>query len=320
MFKNLATVILCGLLVSAAALAQQSRFATIGTGHITGASYPTGGAIIRVSSRQARSRGLRLSVEATSGGGYNLQTLLNKELDFAITNEYLTGKAWTGTGPFASAGPQRNLRFVMRLHDQLLFVVAHPDAGIATFDDLKGKKVALGGEGSDAAAIVDAIFAAKGWSQEAISEQPISIGDAVWNLCDRKIDAYIVMDGLINAGVKDAQNACNAVFVPVTGAAIDTMLGVEPGLRAASIPKGVYGGMSGDVQTIGTSALLLSSTSVDSGTVYDVTQLVLSNVNRFTILHPSLQGLTAARMSSAMPEGIVVHDGAERSFREEGLQ
>ncbi|WOE75192.1 TAXI family TRAP transporter solute-binding subunit [Alterisphingorhabdus coralli] len=320
MFKRLAMLVACGLLIGASALAQDLRFATIGTGHVTGVSYPAGGAIARVAARQARALGLRVSVEATAGGGYNLQTLLDGEMDFAITNEYLVGKAWSGTGPFASAGPANNLRFVMRLHEQVMFVVAHPNAGIATFDDLKGKKVALGGEGSDAAAITDAIFAAKGWTQTSISEQPGRIGNAVMDLCDRNIDAYIVVDGVINSGITEAATACDAVLVPVTGAAIDTMLAAEPGLRAASIPNGAYRGMSGDVQTIGTSALLVSSTNVDSRTVYDVTRLTLSDVNRFTILHPSLKPLTAERMSSGMPEGLFLHAGAESYFREAGLQ
>ncbi|HEY0441864.1 MAG TPA: TAXI family TRAP transporter solute-binding subunit, partial [Xanthobacteraceae bacterium] len=49
------------------ALAQQQRFATIGTGGVTGVYYAVGGAICRLMNKDRQKTGIRCSVESTGG-------------------------------------------------------------------------------------------------------------------------------------------------------------------------------------------------------------------------------------------------------------
>ena len=131
---------------------QEQRFITIGTGGITGVYYPTGGAICRMVSKDRGRHGIRCSVESTGGSVYNIDTMRAGELDMAIVQSDLQYKAFNGAGAeFQDDGPFDGLRAVFSLHAEPFTVVARSEAGIASFDDLKGKRVNVGNPGSASA-------------------------------------------------------------------------------------------------------------------------------------------------------------------------
>ena len=132
-------------LMAPAAFAQD--FITIGTGGVTGVYYPTGGAICRLVNKDRREHGIRCSVESTGGSIYNINTIRAGELEFGVAQSDWQYHAYNGSSRFEEQGPFEDLRAVFSVHPEPFTVVARADAGIETFEDLKGKRVNIGNPG-----------------------------------------------------------------------------------------------------------------------------------------------------------------------------
>ena len=84
---------------------------------------------------------------------------------------------------------------------------------------------------------------------------------------------------------------CRARLVRVAGPPIDRLLATHSYYIASVIPGGMYAGNPGDVPTIGTRAVLVSSTNQPDELTYAVVKAVFENFAVFRRLHPALSTL-----------------------------
>jgi TRAP transporter TAXI family solute receptor len=106
--------------------------------------------------------------------------------------------------------------------------------------------------------------------------------------------------------------------VRVAGQPIDRLLATHPYYIASIIPGGMYAGNSGDVPTIGTRAVLVSSSNQPDELVHAMVKAVFNNFAVFRQLHPALSTLEILEL---VPSGLVmpIHPGALNYYREVGL-
>jgi len=107
-------------------------------------------------------------------------------------------------------------------------------------------------------------------------------------------------------------------LVRVAGQPIDRLLATHPYYIAYVIPGGMYAGNPSDVPTIGTRAVLVSSSAQPDELVYAIVKAVSENFVLFRQLHPALSNLEMREMvpgTSALP----IHPGALNYYREKGL-
>jgi uncharacterized protein len=316
-------VVFCSILVSGASVEAQAseKFITIGTGGVTGVYYPTGGAICRLVNRGRKDHGVRCSVESTGGSVYNIDTLRQGGLDFAVAQSDWQYHAYRGTDiqPFIDQGAFTDLRSVFSLHTEAFTVIVRSDSGIKKFEDLVGKRVNIGNPGSGNRATMEVVMKAKGWTRDSFkttselkgSEQPQA-------LCDNKIDAMIYNAGHPNGAVQEVATSCDVKIISVDGPEIDKLLVSKPYYAYTVIPKGMYAGNPTDVKTFGVKATFVSAAKVSDDIVYQVVKSVFDNLDNFKTLHPVFSNLDAKKM---VTEGNTapLHKGAERYFREKGL-
>ena len=310
-----------GAMVSAVpAPAQEQRFVTIGTGAVTGLYYPSGGAICRLVNRSRAQHNIRCAVEATDGSVFNLTALRGGEMEMAIVQSDWQYHAYKGTARFRDDGPFKDLRSVFGLHGEPFTIVARAEAGIVNFQDLKGKRVNIGPEGSGGRAMLDSVLKAQGWTVRdfaVASELPApEQADA---LCDNRVDAIILAGGHPSGAVQEAASACSITLANVSGRAIRRLIDDSPWLASTVIPGGLYPGVLKDTETFGVKATLVSSTDVDADTVDEAIRTVFESLDDFKALHPALQGL---EKESMVKEGLPapLHEGAKRYFKEAGLR
>lgn len=302
------------------AVAQEPSFVTIGTGVITGLYYPAGGAICRLVNKGRVQHDIRCAVEATDGSLFNLAALRRGEMDMAIVQSDWQFHAYKGTARFRDEGPFKNLRSVFGLHGEPFTVVARADAHIGTFQDLKGKRVNIGPEGSGGRTLLDTVLKAFSWTvRDFALATELPATEQAGALCDNRVDAILLAGGHPSAVVQEAASSCAVVLVPVSGRSIRRLIDDSPWLASTVIPGGLYPGVPGDTETFGVKATLVSSSGVDADTVYEVTRTVFDNLDEFTALHPALRGLEAATMAK---DGLAapLHEGAKRYFKEAGLR
>ena len=318
-FRFAGAAALLAMAAADTAAAQDQTFIAIGTGGVTGVYYPTGGAICRLVNRGRREHGIRCGVESTGGSVFNINAIRGGELEFGVAQSDWQYHAYNGTSRFEEQGAFEGLRAIFSVHPEPFTVVARADAGIETFDDLKGKRVNVGNPGSGQRGTMEVLMEAKGWTMDDFAlASELQAAEQSQALCDNNIDAMVYTVGHPSGSIQEATTACDAVLVDVTGPAVDQLVENNSFYRVATIPGGMYRGADEDTTTFGVGATFVSSTDVPEDVVYEVVSAVFENIDQFRSLHPAFANLDPEQMAN---DGLSapLHAGAERYFREAGL-
>jgi TRAP transporter TAXI family solute receptor len=308
------------LCVAGVASAQDSQFITIGTGGVTGVYYPAGGAICRLVNADRKEHGIRCSVESTGGSVYNVNTMRQGELDFGVVQSDVQYNALNGIGDeFKDQGPYEDLRAVFALHPEPFTVLARADSGIATFDDLKGKRVNVSNPGAGSRATFEVLMAAKGWTMADFAlASELKSAEQSQALADNNVDAIAFVVGHPNGSIQEATTTTDANLIPVAGPEVDALLEENPYFSKAVISGGMYPGNPDDTATFGVRATLVTTADVSDEAVYQVVKAVFENFEEFKKLHPAFAELEKAEMVTAALSAPL-HPGAERYYKEAGL-
>ena len=137
-------------------------------------------------------------------------------------------------------------------------------------------------------------------------------------LCGNKVDAILFEAGHPNGLTQEATTDCGARLVRVAGQPIDRLLATYPYYIASIIPGGMYADNPYDVPTIGTRAMLVSSSDESDKLVYAMVKAVFDNFAVFRQLHPALSTLNIQEMVPSASV-IPIHPGALNYYREVDL-
>jgi TRAP transporter TAXI family solute receptor len=299
---------------------EETHFVSIGSGGATGVYYPAGGAICRLVNKGRRTHGIRCSVESTMGSAYNIDALRKGDLDFAIAQSDVQFAAVNGLAPFDAYGPFTDLRLVFSLHAEAFSVLARADAGVRTFDDLKGKRVNIGNPGSGQRVTLDRLMKVKGWTNSDFSKvMELTSSEQSKALCDNQIDAIVFMVGHPNASIKEAATSCDVVLVNVTGKDVQRLIDSSPYFRIASIPGQMYTGSKSGVQTFEVGATLVTTAKTPNVVVYEMVKAVFEHIDDLRHMHAALEHLDVTQMAHPELSAAPLHPGALKYFKEVGL-
>jgi hypothetical protein len=308
------------LLAGAAATAQaEEKFVTIGTGGQTGVYYVVGQSICRLVNRNQDAHGIKCTAPSTGGSVANLNALATGEQDMGVVQSDWQYHAYNGTAPDKfPEGANKELRAVFSVHPEPFTVVARKDSGIKTFDDLKGMRVNVGNPGSGARGTMEVLMEKLGWQMSDFKlASELQSAEQAAALCDNKIDAIVFTVGHPSGTIKEATTSCESVIIPVTGAAIDSLVSENAYYARATIVGGTYDGTAEDVETFGVGATFVSSTKADEETIYQVVKAVFDDFDRFKKLHPAFANLKEQDMITNNISAPL-HPGAERYYKERG--
>ncbi len=319
--RIVATAMTMGMLTAAGAQAQaaEERFITIGTGGQTGVYYVVGQSICRLVNRATAETGLKCTAPSTGGSIANVNAIKAGDMTMGVAQSDIQYHAYNGSNPdFEGDKKFENLRAVFSVHPEPFTVVARKDANVASFDDLKGKRVNVGNPGSGQRATMEVVLQAKGWTMDDFSlASELKPAEQAAALGDNKVDAIVYTVGHPNGSIQEATSSVEANLVPVNGPEIDKLVADNPFYAKAVIPGGMYPGTDEDVDTFGVKATFVTSADVPEDMVYEVVKSVFDNFDRFKGLHPAFANLQPEQMVS---EGLSapLHPGAEKYYKEQG--
>ncbi|MBA4489172.1 TAXI family TRAP transporter solute-binding subunit [Paracoccus sp. S1E-3] len=299
--------------------APEEKFITIGTGGQTGVYYVVGQSICRLVNRDTATTGIKCTAPSTGGSVANVNAIKAGEMTMGVAQSDIQYHAYNGDTPeFSGDNKFDKERAIFSVHGEPFTIVARKDANIATFDDMKGKRVNVGNPGSGQLATMEVVLAAKGWTMKDFSlasdlkpaEQSAALGD-------NKVDAIVYTAGHPNGSIQEATSTVEANLVPVTGPEIDKLVAENPYYAKAVIPGGMYAGNPDPVDTFGVKATFVTSADVPDDVVYEVVKAVFDNFDRFKGLHPAFADLKPEEMIS-QGNSAPLHPGAEKYYREKG--
>lgn len=332
-WRTITALATAGALAAAAAAAQEAGTPAAGaepapapapqivpleTGAISGAYFPVGVALCRVVNQHRRETGLRCSAMLSAGSVANIAALRDGDGGLAIVQSDVQAAALDGAGAFAAAGPFDGLAAVMGLYPEPLTLVARADAGIAAVEDLAGKRVWLGPEGSGTRSLDTQLITALGWTEASLAPAPaVRPEDLPRALCAGEVDAFFYVVGHPARIIQEATTECDARLVPIAGGAVDALVAADPALVATEIPGGLYRGAAGPTATFGVSATLVTRAAEPEDEVYTIVRSIFGDFDMLRGLDPVLAGLDPEAM---VREGLSapLHAGAARYYRERG--
>ena len=297
--------------------AQERRAVVIGTGAPGGVYHPLGAALCRMINLDAAAS-YRCLAETSRGSLANIAALQQRKIDFAIVQSDVEEAATGGTAAFAGSGPIKTLRVVLTLHPEAFTVVARAGSGIASFADLRGKRVSIGDVGSGQRMTAEALLAAFGWTRKDFSAAELGPVEQDAALCAGRLDAIFYFVGHPNGLIQDVTARCHAHLVALEGAPVETLLKAEPYLHRLVVPGGLYEGNDRDTPTFGARAVLLTRADVPDAEVGALVKAVIDHFDVFRLLLPVLAGMTPADF---VPTGLAtpLHAGAKSALHELGL-
>lgn len=206
----------------------------------------------------------------------------------------------------------------MSLYPEVLTLMAPADSAIRSIDDLKGKRINVGPEGSGTRATWENLQTELKWTQQdlrmTVEIRPDQAGELV---CAGDLDANLLMVGHPSPIVEADLARCRLWLVPIQGPAVERLVGERPYYAADNIQASVYG-LGNDVSTFGARATLVTTADMPEPVVYSLIKALLEDLDELRAAHPILGFLQPARMAT---EALTapLHPGAAQAFREQGI-
>ncbi|MBU3951722.1 MAG: TAXI family TRAP transporter solute-binding subunit [Proteobacteria bacterium] len=325
-FMVAALALILGVVFTGTVQAAQERSYLMATASTGGTYYPVGVALstlVKVKLQPTQKIGL--SAISSAGSGENIKLLRENEVQFAILQGLYGAYAWKGTGPIESEGPQKNLRSVTMLWQNVEhFTVNRKFAKTGTASDLLGMKgetlslgkknsgtlgsniVLLGHLGADAEKDYNLIYVGYGPSADAMQN-----GQAAGMSTPAGSPVSAVTKAMASMG-KDivVLDFTNEQLIQADG-------GMDLWTRFV-IPAGTYPGQEKDINTIAQPNFLSVRADVDEDAVYQITKTTYENLPFLNAIHAATKAMALEKAIEGLP--LPLHPGAARYYQEMGIK
>lgn len=261
---------------------------SIATGGTGGVYYPLGNGLATVIRENLD--GYDAAIQETNASVDNMLLIDNGGADIAFSLGDTAADAVAGVGEDFEGSPVSACA-LGRIYNNYTQLVASTDAGIASVDDLVGKRVSLGAPGSGTEVIALRILEAAGIDPDAdIERQQLAVDETVAGLRDGTIDAGFWSGGLPTGALVDYATTGEMVLVP-TGEYADAMQEAHGEYYLEEpIPGGTYEGIDDDVSTvIVPNVLVVNPERMDEALQTELTRLLFDQKQALVDTHPAAE-------------------------------
>ena len=322
----LAAVFLTAALFSPAkAPAEEAKTYKLATASLGGTYHPVGEALAILSSvKLAPLSKIRLEAVNSAGSGENIKLMRENTVQFALLQGLFGYYAWNGKGPLSQDGPQKDLRSISMLWQNVEHFTILKDKAktgtIADIADLKGTKLSLGKKNSGTIVSnliilnnlgIDAEnnyqLTSMGYSQSA---DALKQGEITGMGTPAGVPATVVTSAFMSMGDKLTLLSFTDEQVKKADGGLGLWL-------PFIIPADTYPGVKQDITTIAQPNFLAVRADIDEQTVYLITKLIYENLPFLRNIHPATKEINRDKAMAGLP--IPLHPGAAKYYREIGL-
>ncbi|MEJ2520647.1 MAG: TAXI family TRAP transporter solute-binding subunit [Desulfuromonadales bacterium] len=317
--------LVCGSITNVQAAEERNYLlATASTG---GTYYPVGVALstlVKVKLQPKQKIGM--SAINSAGSGENVKLLRENEVQFAILQGLYGSYAWNGTGPIAAEGPQKNLRAVTMLWQNVEhFTVNKKFAKTGTASDLlgmKGEAMALGKKNSGTLGSNTVLLENLGIGdvEKDFNLVYVGYGPSADALQNGQVAGMSTPAGVpVSAVTKAMANMGNEIVVlDFTDEQMKQADGGKDLWTRYVIPAGTYPSQEKDINTIAQPNFLAARADVDEDAVYQITKTIYENLAFLNAIHGATKAMAIEKAISGLP--MPLHPGAAKYYQEVGIK
>jgi TRAP transporter TAXI family solute receptor len=257
---------------------------------------------------------VRIQQIDTPGSVRNIEALQDGSVDIGLAQAAIAYMAYNGR--LQNPGrPLRKIRGIAVLNSSAVHLLAAPGSTVRSIEQLRGRRVGVGPEGSGAGVtsrtVLHAYFSA-GDVQEFDAPPPRTMA----LLLDNALDAAFTISSVPNDEAKRLTEA-GARFLDIRGPAVDRLRTVYPFFRSEVIPARSYAGQDRPVHTLSVDVVLLARAGLDDALVRRLTDGLFQMLPQLSRELPFLKGMVPER-APATP--VPLHPGAALYYRERELR
>ncbi|WP_270180499.1 TAXI family TRAP transporter solute-binding subunit [Alkalihalobacillus sp. CinArs1] len=282
------------------------------TGGTGGTYFPLGGEI--ATSIQDNTDIESANAQSSGASVENMQTLQSGDADVAFTQTDIAAYATKGELMFED-GKVDNVQAIGTLYPETIQVVTLKESGIASIEDLKGKKVSVGAPGSGTYANAEQVLEVHGITMDDIDAQHLAFDESTEGIQDGNIDAAFITSGTPTGAVEGLSAVKPVNVLPIEQEMIDKLIEKYPYYAEDTIKSGTYG-LEEDTTTVAVLAMLVARSDLDEEYVYNMTKAIFDNADKIT--HAKGEFITADSALNGV--GIDLHPGAKKYFDEKGVK
>ncbi len=288
------------------------------TGSTAGTYYPVGTAYAELLNKYSNGAINARALEGRASVA-NIKDICSGVANAGLAQNDISYYAYHGTTIKDFQGnPQKCIRAVAVLYPETIQIVVLANSGINSLQDLAGKKVAVGAEGSGTYWNARQILEAAGLWDKIVPEYK-KFSEIVEDLKLGNIDAAFLTAGIPTSAVEQLAAQVPVKIIPIPTDIYQKLKQKYPFYTQVVIPKGTYNGVDQDVQTVAVMSMLLVHKDVPKNVVYLMTKILFEHADELKqkVQKQSVQYISLKHALEGL--SIPLHPGAYQYYVEQGL-
>lgn len=324
--KGLGLTLAMSAALGTAGLAQaaEKRSYILATASTGGTYYPVGVALATLTKVKLEPKHkLSLSAINSAGSGENVKLLRENEAQFAIMQGLYGAWAWNGEGKVKESGPQKQLRSVSMLWQNVeQFVVKSDYAKSGTVEDLKAfndTKFSIGKKNSGTEGSGRQIMGGLDIDPNKFDLAYMGYGASADALQNGTIEGMNIPAGVPTSAITRAYAALGSdmTILNFTDEQIAAANGKYKLWTRFVIPANTYPGQTKDINTMAQPNFLAVRDDISDDDVYMITKTIYENLPFLNGIHKATKAMALEKAIAGLP--VPLHSGAARYYKEMGL-
>lgn len=303
--RSFSAFVTAAIVCLSAGCGQSDRTLAIATGGPAGLYYPFGGGMASLWSEVLP--GVNAKAEVTGGSVTNVIQVARGESDLGIAMADVVTSAYAGTGRFPEPLP---LRVLFTAYPNIVHVLSLRSSGIESINDLVGRRVAIGAQGSGTAVAATNMLNGLGLSLQDIAPRYLSFGETTTGLKDGTLDAGFVVGGLGIAAVTELAVTRDIQIISLTEAQLAALTDQYPAYSGYTIPAGTYAGVDEPRQALGIWSAVVVHEAMPEELAYALTCAVYQEHSRLLSISPVVKDMTLDNIHQLT--AVPLHVGTRR--------
>ena len=285
---------------------------TFGTGGEAGTYYGYGTVLAQYISDNTDAK---ITVVSSGGSAANIDDLEANTRQLGFVQNDVAYYAVNGIRLFDGA-PVENISALAAMSIEAVQVVTN-NPEIKSIEDLKGKNVSIGAQGSGVNFNAIDFLAVYGMTEDDITPQYLNFQETCDALKDGKIDAGFVVAGAPTPAITELCTTQGAQLLSLDDEHIAALQAISAAYAKTVIPAGTYDGIDEDIVTVGMKATIIANDTVTDDEGYAIVKAIFDGKDEITEAHAKGAALDLEFASNC---GIPYQAGAAKFFAEQGIE
>jgi len=289
-----------------------TKFLTIATG---GASGPYNIIGTSLSEVYVKTFGVNSKTQTTGASVENVNLLTQGKVDMVLALSDVVTDAVEGKNNFDK--PITNIQQLAVLYPNVVQIVTTKKSGIKNIEDLKGKRIAVGDQGSGTEVNARTLLEGFGITYDDVTVDYLGFSEAADGMKAGKIEAAFFSSGLPNSSLMELEQGLDLQLVTINQDKLKEIIQSKPYFKTFEIPAGTYGNDAA-IPTAAIMNALLVSSDLSEADGYKLTKALFDNLDGLKTAHQAANDISLEMASEGMVAPI--HPGAKKYYDEQAAK